>query len=58
MKKPALIEIDERLMSTGMTETEVDMLMARFLEEEAKDYVDCMKLVDEDFFEKESTIIH
>ena len=53
MKKPALIEIDEKLMSTGMSETEVDMLMARFLEEEAKNYVDCMELVDEDFFEKE-----
>ena len=40
-----------------MTETEVDMLMARFLEEEAKDYVDCMKLV-ESSAQKKSTVLH
>ena len=46
MRKPAMMEIDELLQSTGMSETEVDFLMARFLEEEAKDYVECMKLID------------
>ena len=46
MKKPAMMEIDELLQSTGMSETEVDYLMARFLEEEAENYVECMKLVD------------
>ena len=46
MKKPAMMEIDELLQSTGMSETEVDFLMARFLEEEAFDYVECMKLVE------------
>lgn len=49
MKKPAMIEIDELLQSTGMSETEVDYLMARFLEEEAKCYVDCMESVGVDF---------
>ena len=47
MRKPALIEIEDKLKSTGMTETEIDYLMARFLEEEANDYVECMKLVPE-----------
>ncbi len=32
--------LTDRLMSTGMTETEVDHLLARFLQEEAFDYVD------------------
>ena len=46
MRKPAMMEIDELLQSTGMSETEVDYVMARFLEEEAEDYVECMKLVE------------
>ena len=45
MRKPAFIVIDELLQSTGMYEVEVDMLMARFLEEEAFDYVEAMELV-------------
>ena len=53
--KPALIVIDELLQSTGMPEEEVDALMARFLEEEAFDYVRCVEsfLQDED-----NVIIH
>ena len=42
-----MMEIDEILQSTGMSEIEVDYLMARFLEEEAFDYVECMKLVED-----------
>ena len=46
MRKPALIEIDELLQSTGMSENDVAHLLARFLEEEAKHFVECMELVD------------
>lgn len=36
----ALNILTDRLLSTGMTEVEVDHLLARFLQEEAFDYVD------------------
>ena len=36
----ALNILTDRLISTGMTEVEVDHLLARFLQEEAFDYVD------------------
>ena len=37
------------LLSTGMSRNEADHLLARFLEEEAFDYVDCLgSLPDED----------
>ena len=36
----ALAILTDKLVSTGMTETEVDHLLARFLQEEAFDYVD------------------
>ena len=32
--------LTDRLISTGMTEIEIDHLLARFLQEEAFDYVD------------------
>ena len=41
-----MMEIDEILQSTGMSEIEVDYLMARFLEEEAELYVECMKSIE------------
>ena len=47
MRKPAMMEIEEILQSTGMTETEIDYLMARFLEEEARLYVECIDSVGE-----------
>ena len=40
----ALDIITEKLVSTGMTKTEAEQLLARFLEEEAFDYVEYMKL--------------
>ncbi len=40
----ALDVITEKLISTGMSRTEADHLLARFLEEEAFDYVEYMKL--------------
>ncbi len=36
----ALDILTEKLLSTGMTRKEIDHLLARFLEEEAFDYVD------------------
>ena len=37
------------LLSAGMSENDADHLLARFLEEEAFDYVDCIRfLSDED----------
>ena len=40
--KPALIIINDKLLESGMDQVEIDHLMARFLEEEAFDYVDCV----------------
>ena len=40
----ALNIITEKLISTGMSQTEADHLLARFLEEEAFDYVEYIKL--------------
>ncbi len=36
------------LLSTGMSENDADHLLARFLEEEAFDYVDCIRSVSDD----------
>ena len=46
--KPALIIINDKLLETGMSQVEIDHLMARFLEEEAFDFVECV----EDFKEE------
>lgn len=40
--KPALIIINDILLESGMDQVEIDHLMARFLEEEAFDYVECI----------------
>ena len=47
MRKPAFVEIGEILESTGMSESDVAHLLARFLEEEAKHFVECMELVED-----------
>lgn len=44
-EKTAMIEIEEILSSVGMSETDINYLLARFLEEEVKCYVDCMESV-------------
>ena len=56
--KPAMIIVNEKLLSTGMSQEEVDMLMGRYLEEEAQDYVECMNIIKEQFKSKENTILH
>ena len=53
---PALIVINDKLSETGMSQIEIDHLMARFLEEEALDYVECLKQFEEDV--KKNTIVH
>ena len=52
---PALIIINDALLSTGMSQIEIDHLMARFLEEEARDFIEAV-----DFFktQKGITTIH
>ena len=45
--KPALIEINDKLLESGMEQVEIDHLMARFLEEEAFDFVECVNEVKE-----------
>lgn len=44
----ALSIITDRLVSTGMTEIEAEHLLARFLQEEAFQFVECMNLYQED----------
>ena len=58
--KPALIEINDKLLELGMEQVEIDHLMARFLEEEAFDYVDAVGDAIERNIPiiKESEIIH
>jgi hypothetical protein len=41
----ALNEIHSKLLETGLNEFEADGLLARFLEEEAYDYVECMSII-------------
>ena len=53
--KPALIIINDKLLETGMSQVEIDHLMARFLEEEAFDFV---KFINELRNECECTVIH
>lgn len=41
--KPAIIELHEALLRSGLSDTEADFLAARFLEEEAELYCECMQ---------------
>ena len=53
----AIVELHQQLLKSGLTDEEADDLTARFLEEEAADYV---KLINglEKHFHKENTILH
>ena len=53
MKLTALEELNTRLLSSGMDQDDVDHLLARFLEEEAYDYVDCMDVMKDMLLQKE-----
>ncbi len=45
--KSALDELFELLSSIGLEDTEINMLLGRFLEEEAHSYVECMRMIKE-----------
>lgn len=55
---PALLIIDEKLKEAGMSQVEIDHLMARFLEEEAFDFVECVKSVQDYYEISKDEIIH
>lgn len=54
----AILEITEKLKETGMSQIEIDYLLARFLEEEAQSYIDYMEDMNELVAQKESTMVH
>lgn len=58
MKTPALIIINEILLEYGLTQSEIDLLMSRFLEEEAYDYVKTMEYLEDIIMDKCSKIIY
>ena len=45
----ALLELTEILLKSGMNRIEIDHLLARFLEEEAFDYVNYMRTIMEEY---------
>lgn len=55
--KDAILKLHEQLVKSGMSDSSADMLAAKFLEQEAQTYVDCMKLV-ESSAQKKSTVLH
>ena len=52
----ALTELHNQLLKSGMSDVDADMLAAKFLEQEAQTYVDCMNLMNEQ--EKKDAILH
>ena len=54
--KDAILELHEQLVKSGMSDASADMLAAKFLEQEAQTYVDCMNLINEQ--EKKDTVLH
>lgn len=56
--EPAFMIINNKLLETGMSQEEVDMLMGRFLEEETQEYIDCINLVKDHIQSKEDIVIH
>ena len=56
---PALIVISDKLKETGMDQVEIDHLMARFLEEEAFNFVDAVYEAKEIYERKQNKeLIH
>ena len=54
----ALTELHNQLLKFGMSDVDADMLAAKFLEQEAQTYVDCMNLVNEETNKKKDTVLH
>lgn len=53
-EEPYLEELIDKLTSTGMSEEDSVKLLAMFLEEQAHDYVKCMKIMKQQIKEEES----
>lgn len=53
MKTTALDELNKLLLSTGTDQNDIDHLLARFLEEEAYEYVECMEYMKEELRKRE-----
>lgn len=51
----ALTELHNQLVKSGMSDASADMLAAKFLEQEAQLYVDCMELMSES---KKNVVLH
>lgn len=45
----AIVEIHQQLLKAGLTDEEADDLAARFLEEEAEDYINLTKGLEKHF---------
>ena len=54
--KDAILELHEQLVKSGMSDSSADMLAAKFLEQEAQTYIDCMSIMNEQ--NKKGTILH
>ncbi len=52
----ALDQLTSILSSAGLKDDDINMLLGRFLEEEAEDYVECMSLVRESIEKKERVL--
>ena len=52
----ALTELHNQLLKSGMDDTSADMLAAKFLEQEAQTYVDCINIMNES--NKKDTVLH
>ena len=52
----ALTELHNQLLKSGMSDVDADMLAAKFLEQEAQHYIDCMNLVGTE--KKKDTVLH
>ena len=54
--KDTILELHEQLVKSGMSDASADMLAAKFLEQEAQTYIDCMNLMNKQ--EKKDTVLH
>lgn len=52
----SLEQLSSVLSSTGMSDDDINMLLGKFLEEEAEDYVECMSLIKERMAKKERVL--
>ena len=53
----ALEQLSSILSSTGMSDDDINMLLGKFLEEEAEDYVECMSIIKDTIKRKEQVLL-